>query len=161
VAATDVVSGAVKVMSALNRAAGEVFAKSGAVHALTDVTGFGLAGHLLELCRGAGVRAEIDWDALPFIPEAVDLVRAGVYTGASTRNFAGYGRELELEAGFAEWQKQLLTDPQTSGGLLVACSADAESRVLEIFRTHGFDDARTIGRVVEGAPGVTVRGGVR
>jgi selenide, water dikinase len=140
----------------LNRP-GVEFAQLGGVHALTDVTGFGFAGHLLELCRGAGVRAEIEWGDIPFIPEAVEYVRAGVYTGASTRNFAGYGGELELPPGMAEWQKQLLTDPQTSGGLLVACAPETEPQVLEIFRRHGFDDARTVGRVVAGTPGVAVR----
>jgi selenide,water dikinase len=141
----------------LNRP-GVEFAQLDGVHALTDVTGFGLAGHLLELCRGAAVRAELDWNAIPFIPEAVEYVRHGVYTGASTRNFAGYGKELDLGPGIHDWQKQLLTDPQTSGGLLVACAPEAEAEVLAIFRRHGFADATTIGRMIPGTPGVAVRG---
>jgi selenide,water dikinase len=140
----------------LNRP-GVEFARLAGVHALTDVTGFGLAGHLLELCRGAKLGAEVRWGDLPFIPEALEIVKAGTYTGASTRNWAGYGAEITLAPGTAEWQKQLLTDPQTSGGLLVACAPDTESEVLAIFRRHGFADARTIGRFAAGA-GLTVTG---
>ena len=125
------------------------------VHALTDVTGFGLAGHLLELCRGAGLGAEIRWEDIPVIPQAIEHVRAGVYTGASTRNWAGYGREVRLAAGMEKWQEQMLTDPQTSGGLMVACSPETEADVMAVFARHGFADARRIGRFVEGA-GLTV-----
>ncbi len=139
----------------LNRPGVELAALAG-VHALTDVTGFGLAGHLLEMCRGARLRAEVAWDELPFIPEALEHVQAGTHTGASTRNWAAYGAEVVLPPDCAEWQKQLLTDPQTSGGLLVACSPDTERDVLEIFRRHGFADARAIGRFLAGEPGVTV-----
>ena len=79
----------------LNRPGVDLAEMSG-VHALTDVTGFGLAGHLLEMCRGAGLAARLRWSDLPVIPEAVDYVRQGVYTGASTRNWAGYGKEIDL-----------------------------------------------------------------
>jgi selenide,water dikinase len=120
------------------------------VHALTDVTGFGLAGHLLEMCRGARLRADVKWDALPLIAQAVEHVKAGVFTGASTRNWAGYGKEVTLAAGMADWQKNLLTDPQTSGGLLVACSPDSEAEVLEVFRAGGFADACKIGSFAAG-----------
>ncbi len=126
------------------------------VHALTDVTGFGLAGHLLELCRGAGLRAQLNWADVPVIPEAVDLVQAGIVTGASGRNWSGYGKEIDLGAGIGEWQKLLLADPQTSGGLLVSCSPDSEAEVLEIFRRQGFADARRIGSMVAGAAGISV-----
>ncbi len=130
------------------------FAEMEGVHALTDVTGFGLAGHLLELCRGAGLCAEVRWDDLPFIPEALQLVRQGVYTGASTRNWAGYGEQVALAAGMQEWQRQLLTDPQTSGGLLVACAPNTLHRVLDIFERQGFGDASAIGGFVEGPAGI-------
>jgi selenide,water dikinase len=129
---------------------GEALAALPAVHALTDVTGFGLAGHLLEMCRGAGVRADVNFSAIPVIPEALDWVKQGVATGASGRNWAGYGHEVEFTG--EEWKKQLLTDPQTSGGLLVACAPEAEREVLEIFRRQGFAEARAIGRLVAGAP---------
>ncbi len=121
------------------------------VHALTDVTGFGLAGHLLEMSRGAGLQAQIAWADVPVIPEAVELVKAGFSTGASNRNWDGYGKEVRLGAGVAEWQKLLLTDPQTSGGLLVACSPQSEAEVLAVFARQGFADARRIGGFAEGA----------
>ena len=139
----------------LNRP-GVDFADMPGVHALTDITGFGLAGHLLELCRGAKLRANIAWKDIPCIPQALDYVQAGIYTGASTRNWAGYGREIDLAAGMPEWQKQMLTDPQTSGGLLVACAPEAEAEVHAVFARHGFADARTVGSFAAGTPGVTV-----
>ncbi len=128
------------------------------VHALTDVTGFGLAGHLLEMCRGARVHARIDWPAIPFIQTAIPHVKAGISTGASARNWAGYGHEVTLPGKIHDWQRQLLTDPQTSGGLLVACDPADEASVLQIFRSHGFHAAATIGTVTEGIPGMTLEG---
>jgi len=121
------------------------------VHALTDVTGFGLGGHLLELCRGAGLGAQVQWADVPLIPEAVELVKAGISTGASTRNWNGYGKEIRLAAGIEEWQRLLLTDPQTSGGLLVACAPESEAEVMATFRRGGFADARRIGSFSAGA----------
>jgi len=126
------------------------------VHALTDVTGFGLGGHLLELCRGAGLSAQLIWADVPVIPEAVELVRAGIYTGASTRNWNSYGKEIRLGAGIEEWQKLLLTDPQTSGGLLVSCAPESEAEVLAIFKRQGFAEACRIGSMVAGAAGISV-----
>ena len=121
------------------------------VHALTDVTGFGLAGHLLEMCRGSKLSAEVIWSDIPIIPQAIEHVRAGIYTGASTRNWAGYGNEVHLAAGMEKWQEQLLTDPQTSGGLMLACSPEAEVEVLALFARHGFAEARKIGTFAAGA----------
>ena len=121
------------------------------VHALTDVTGFGLGGHLLELCRGAGLSAQIKWADVPVIPEAVELVKAGIVTGASSRNWSGYGSEVRLASGIEEWQKLLLTDPQTSGGLLVSCAPESEAEVLALFKQQGFADARRIGSFSDGA----------
>jgi selenide,water dikinase len=134
----------------LNRPGVDLAEMSG-VHALTDVTGFGLAGHLLEMCRGAGLAARLRWSDLPVIPEAVDYVRQGVYTGASTRNWAGYGKEIDLAPGIEEWQQRLFTDPQTSGGLLVACEPAIEGQVLELFHGQGFAGARKIGSLDAGA----------
>ncbi|MGB5081487.1 MAG: selenide, water dikinase SelD [Burkholderiales bacterium] len=128
------------------------------VHALTDVTGFGLAGHLLEMCRGARLRAEIGFNEVPFLPEALEYVKAGISTGASTRNWSGYGKEVELAAGMTEWQQRLLSDPQTSGGLLVACAPQSEAEVLALFAKQGFGEARRIGRFSAGNPGVAVTG---
>jgi selenide, water dikinase len=133
---------------------GEALAALPAVHALTDVTGFGLAGHLLEICRGSRLAAEVDFSSIPLIGEALDWVKQGVATGASTRNWAGYGHDVEF-AG-EEWQRKVLSDPQTSGGLLVACAAQAQASVLEIFRKDGFAEARVIGRLSAGAPRIKV-----
>ncbi len=127
---------------------GQALAEMADVHALTDVTGFGLAGHLLEMCRGARLTAEVKFEALPLIAEALDWVKQGVATGASDRNWKSYGREVELPAGFADWQQKLITDPQTSGGLLVACAPQAVQRVLKEFG----GEAREIGRLIAGAP---------
>jgi selenide,water dikinase len=133
---------------------GEALGAMPGVHALTDVTGFGLAGHLLEICRGSRLAAEVDFAAIPVIGEALDWARQGVATGASTRNWAGYGSDVEF--GGEEWQRKVLTDPQTSGGLLVACAPDAQDAVMEIFRTKGFAEARVIGRLRAGAPKISV-----
>jgi selenide, water dikinase len=134
---------------------GRRLAELEAVHALTDVTGFGLAGHLLEICRGSKLAAEVRFEALPVIPEALEWVKQGIATGASERNWSGYGREVALPAGCADWKRKLLSDPQTSGGLLVACAAEAEAEVRELFRSDGFD-ARMIGRLAPGRPGITI-----
>ncbi|MBU3629360.1 selenide, water dikinase SelD [Polynucleobacter sp. AP-Reno-20A-A9] len=125
------------------------------VHALTDVTGFGLAGHLLELSRGAKLSAQIEWDSIPVIAEAVKLVKEGIFTGASPRNWLGYGHEMSMAPNLNEWQKNLLSDPQTSGGLLISCSPEATEQVLEILRADGFSHAQKIGQFVNGS-GVSV-----
>ena len=127
---------------------GQALAEMADVHALTDITGFGLAGHLLEMCRGARLTAEVKFDALPLIAEALDWAKQGVATGASDRNWKSYGKEVDLPAGFPDWQKKLITDPQTSGGLLVACAPQAVQRVLKEFD----GEAREIGRLVAGPP---------
>jgi selenide,water dikinase len=131
----------------LNAAGPELAALDG-VHALTDVTGFGLGGHGLELARGAQASVRIDWAKVPLLPEVRQLGEAGFITGASGRNWAGYGSEIRLPAGFASVDQALLTDPQTSGGLLVSCTEESVPQVLEIFRRHGFDTAAEIGEVV-------------
>jgi selenide, water dikinase len=126
------------------------------VHALTDVTGFGLLGHLLEIAKGSGVTARVQWNAVPLLAHAVQFVREGIVTGASGRNWGGYGEHVRLGEGVGELHKALLTDPQTSGGLLVACAPRATDAVLEVFRSEGFGDAAVIGEFAEGPPEVTV-----
>ena len=126
---------------------GEALGEMAAVHAVTDVTGFGLAGHLLEMCRGSHLAAQVDFSSIPIIAEARDWARQGVATGASDRNWNGYGHEVEFRG--EAWQQKLLSDPQTSGGLLVACAPEAEKSVLEVFRQQGFAEARTIGKLLE------------
>lgn len=130
---------------------GAILAQASGVHALTDVTGFGLAGHLLEMSRGSNLKAQINWKDIPVIEEATMLVQKNIYTGASTRNWAGYGHEVELVGGIADWQKNLLTDPQTSGGLLISCAPEAEQEVLGILQAAGFIKSKTIGSFVSGA----------
>ncbi len=121
------------------------------VHAMTDVTGFGLAGHLLELARGAGLRADLSWNAIPIIDEAMTLAQGDIYTGASTRNWAAYGHEVTLSNQLGIWQQHLLTDPQTSGGLLISCAPESEAEVLAILQADGFSRAAVIGRFEPGS----------
>jgi selenide,water dikinase len=127
-----------------------------AVHALTDVTGFGLLGHLLEVCRGSGVGARIEFDKLPLLPGALDLARSGVVTGASGRNMASYDAEVSCGIRVDPAMRALLSDPQTSGGLLVACASDAVGAVMDVFRAEGFAHAAVIGECVQGAARIEV-----
>ena len=126
------------------------------VHAVTDVTGFGLLGHALEMSRGAGQGVEIDAAAPVLLDEVEELSRAGVRTGASTRNWASYGDQVRLPEGLEPWRRDLLTDPQTSGGLLIAVAPEAADEVLALARADGFDRSRVVGRVAGGPPGVSV-----
>jgi selenide,water dikinase len=138
----------------LNTPGAELAALDG-VHALTDVTGFGLAGHALELARGSGCAVCLDWARVPLLPGVRELASRGFVTGASGRNWAGYGGDVSLPAGFADEDRALLTDPQTSGGLLVSCAPDAVPQVLALFKQHGFESASEIGEVAPrggGAP---------
>ncbi len=134
----------------LNRIGADL-AEIEAVHALTDVTGFGLLGHALEMARGSGLGIQIDGGRVPLLPGVEALVRDGVRTGASTRNWASYGEGVDLPADLPDWRRDLLTDPQTSGGLLVSVAADQAEAVLAQVRAAGFEAAAVVGRVVEGA----------
>ena len=129
------------------------------VHAMTDVTGFGLAGHALEIARGSGVDVALDWARVPLLPGVRQLAEQGFVTGASGRNWAGYGAEVDLPEGLAAPEQALLTDPQTSGGLLVSCAPGAVADVLAIFKRRGFEAAAEIGAVAsaQGAPRLVVR----
>ena len=126
------------------------------VHAMTDVTGFGLLGHLHEICRGSTLRADISYADVPVLSAAVHLAQAGYITGASERNWASIGPHTQLPADFAEWQRKLLCDPQTSGGLLVACDRATAPQVMEIFHAGGFAGAREIGSLSAGEPRIHV-----
>jgi selenide,water dikinase len=132
-----------------------LFAMAG-VHALTDVTGFGLLGHALELARGAGLKARLDMRKRPLLPNVQSLAGQGFVTGASGRNWAGYGDALSLDSRINPVQQALLTDPQTSGGLLVSCAEQSVAEVLALFRQQGFVEAAVIGEMLEGQPGVEV-----
>ncbi|KQB16495.1 selenide, water dikinase SelD [Rhodobacter capsulatus] len=122
--------------------------ESAAVHAMTDVTGFGLGGHGLEMARGSGCDIEICWAAVPRLPGVMEAAAEGHLTGASGRNWASYGAGIDLPADLGDLDRGLLTDPQTSGGLLVACAPEALGEVLATFRRHGFDHAAAVGRVL-------------
>jgi selenide,water dikinase len=126
------------------------------VHAMTDVTGFGLLGHALEMARGAGVTVRLRLDDVPLLDEAEGLVRAAYFTGASERNWSSYGDAVELPVGIEDWRRRLLTDPQTSGGLLVACDADAATAICSRIQERD-PRAAIIGSVQFGDPIVVVR----
>ncbi|MEO3692281.1 selenide, water dikinase SelD [Roseateles paludis] len=129
------------------------------VHALTDVTGFGLAGHTLELARGAQATIALDWPRVPLLPGVRDLASLGCITGASGRNWASYGGEVQLPEGFSDIDRALITDPQTSGGLLVSCDAAAVADVMAVFQRHGFEAAAEVGEVLApGAQRLVLRG---
>ncbi|HCV14305.1 MAG TPA: selenide, water dikinase SelD [Candidatus Accumulibacter sp.] len=136
---------------------GRTLACLAGVHAMTDVTGFGLLGHLVEICKASGVAAVIDYTALPILPEAVDYAARGCITGASGRNWSSYGEHVSLDRKqLGDLERALLTDPQTSGGLLVACAPEVVTEVLAVFLQEGFDQATVIGELGEGKPQVTV-----
>ena len=143
----------------LNTPGPELAALEG-VHALTDVTGFGLAGHGLEVARASGVSLEIDWPAVPLLPGARHLAEAGVVTGASGRNWQACAAEVQLSPDLSEADRALLCDPQTSGGLLVSCDPASVPAVLALFERHGFHQARPIGHVrpAGAAPPLVVHG---
>ncbi len=126
------------------------------VHAVTDVTGFGLLGHLLEICRGSRLGARVEWNQLPLLPNVAHLAQQGFAPGASDRNWNSYGASVNLPVGLAEWQRKLLCDPQTSGGLLVACREEVAAQVLRLFRDTGFGYAAEIGVMLSGEPRVEV-----
>jgi selenide,water dikinase len=136
---------------------GATLSEMDGVHAVTDVTGFGLLGHLLEICRGSKLGAQLEFSRLPILPEVAALAQQGFAPGAADRNWASYGADVELPADMPEWQKKLLCDPQTSGGLLVACSPSAAAGVLELFRQQGFEYSRDIGELTRGEAKIYLR----
>ena len=142
----------------LNAVGAELAGMDG-VHAATDVTGFGLLGHALEMCRGSGLSAVIDAGAVPVLAGAAALARAGVATGAASRNWESYGAEVDGADSLEPWQRGLLCDPQTSGGLLVAVAEAQAAAVLARVRGAGFGMAAVVGRMDDAAGGrLRVRG---
>ncbi|BDT58630.1 selenide, water dikinase [Massilia varians] len=135
---------------------GRLLAEMPGVHAMTDVTGFGLLGHLLELARGAKLSATLEMDKVPLLPGVLQLAQDGFFTGASSRNWDAYGKDVELGSAVTPAQRALLTDPQTSGGLLVSCDPASVDEVLALFAREGFNDAAVVGRMGEGDPRVSV-----
>ena len=117
------------------------------VHAMTDVTGFGLAGHALEMARGCQHTVQLNMNQVPLLHGVRALAEQGMLTGASGRNWSAYGQEVDLGADCDAIDQALLSDPQTSGGLLVACSPDSVDEVLAVFHQHGFASACEVGQV--------------
>ncbi len=139
----------------LNRVGADL-AKDPDVHAVTDVTGFGLLGHALEMARGSNLAIVLRIKDLPLLKDVTTLLQQGHVTGASHRNWASYGAEVELPAGLPDWQRHLLTDPQTSGGLLVSCAPARAPSILQTILDAGYPAARIIGRLEQGAPKIKV-----
>jgi len=137
----------------LNRVGAEL-ANDPAVHAITDVTGFGLLGHGLEMACAASLSLIFRLDEIPLLSEAEHLARQGFVTGASKRNWLSYGESISLPSDIEEWRQHVLTDPQTSGGLLVACSPERANTILEQVLGAGYPAARIIGHAEAGIPGV-------
>jgi selenide,water dikinase len=146
----------VAITTQLNRT-GTALAKMPGVHAMTDVTGFALLGHLLEICRGSQLQAQVEFARIPVIDIALQLAQDGYATGAAARNWDSYSTEVALGAEIAEWQRKLLCDPQTSGGLLVSCAPESVDAVLAAFNADGFGGAAVIGVLQAGDVQVTVR----
>ncbi|HSI00365.1 MAG TPA: selenide, water dikinase SelD [Reyranella sp.] len=139
----------------LNRVGAEL-GKDSDVHAVTDVTGFGVLGHALELARGSKLSVVVEADRVPLLADAATLAEKGFVTGASHRNWASYGHDVTLPADLPEWKRHLLSDPQTSGGLLVSCVAERAPAIVQQIRAAGFPMACVIGRAENGVPSIRV-----
>ena len=148
----ELVESAVK----LNSIGAELSEISG-VHAVTDVTGFGITGHLMEICSGSGLSANLDLDKLPILPSASDYAQKGYSTGAGNRNWDSFGDNIRLPKNLEVWQKNILTDPQTSGGLLLSCSQDHADIILSLFHEQKYEHACIIGEMTIGGPHINVK----
>lgn len=126
------------------------------VHAMTDVTGFGLLGHAWEIAKGSNAQVHIEMNNLPWLPQVRELAEQGFITGASARNWASYGDNIELSSSITTTQQSMLSDPQTSGGLLVSVKKEAAQQIVDLFHTEGFEYASIIGEVKTGLPKVVV-----
>lgn len=143
-------------MTLLNQIGTEL-AKDPAVHAVTDVTGFGLLGHALGMARGSNVALIVRFEDLPLLSAAADLAQRHFVTGASARNWMSYAESISLPSDFLDWRRDLLTDPQTSGGLLIACKPDRAAEIARTIADSGYPRARIIGRADAGPPSITIR----
>ncbi len=135
---------------------GMALAERDDIHAMTDVTGFGLLGHLSEVCQGSGVGARLDLSAIPMLAAGRELAQSGVNTGAAGRNRAAVHNAVVLPDGLPDWCDNMLYDPQTAGPLLVACEAQGAAEILAMFHAQGFDAAAIIGHCSAGDPVITV-----
>jgi len=135
---------------------GTALARNKDVHAITDVTGFGVLGHGLEMARGSKLSITINARDIPLLTEAASLSQQGFVTGASHRNWDSYGAQVSLPAGLPDWQRHLLSDPQTSGGLLVAVAPEKANEIVETIRAAGYPAAQVIGHAEAGTPGIKI-----
>jgi selenide,water dikinase len=139
----------------LNKIGAEL-GREDSVHAITDVTGFGLLGHGLEMARGSRLRLVVRAGDIPLLSQAAVLAQQGFVTGASHRNWSSYGSEVELPAEMPEWRRHLLTDPQTSGGLLIAVAPERAEAILRTIRDAAYPSACIVGHTEEGDPAIKV-----
>ena len=133
---------------------GTALAKDKDVHAITDVTGFGVLGHSLEMARGSKLTLTLRATDIPLLGEAASLAQQGFVTGASHRNWASYGDKVTLPAECPDWQRHLLSDPQTSGGLLVACAPERATEILRTIKEAGYPATSIIGIAEAGEPAI-------
>ena len=154
----DAYESVLKVMTQLNRV-GATLATNPDVHAMTDITGFGLLGHLLEVCRGSAVRAEISLSLIPILSSALNLASQGIFPGAARRNWESYQSHVNLaeQSNLSEWEILLLADPQTSGGLLLSVAPNSVSTIIEQLLAEGYGFSRVIGECTEGEVGIEVK----
>ena len=149
VAPPEVLDEAVAVMSTLNRAASEVMIEVG-VNACTDVTGFGLIGHLSSMMRESHTGCRLRMSDIPVLPGAMDLLDQGIAPGGTHRNLAGVGSHVRWHQEISQESRLLLCDAQTSGGLLISAAADRVSRLLEEMDARGVAGSRVVGEVLDG-----------
>jgi selenide,water dikinase len=136
----------IKAITTLNKVASEIMTGY-EIHAATDITGFGLAGHALEMARGSGVRIEFFMDRLPILRESLEMYRIGVTTGVNKHNRELVGKVTRFEKDLPAWHREIVYDPQTSGGLLVSLPHSQGEDLADALRRAGVDEARLVGRV--------------
>jgi selenide,water dikinase len=135
---------------------GMALAERDDIHAMTDVTGFGLLGHLSEVCQGSGVAARLELSAIPMLAAGRELAQSGVNTGAAGRNRFAFANAVVLPDDLPDWCDNMLYDPQTAGPLLVACDPQGTDEILAMFHAQGFPAAAIIGHCSAGDPVITV-----
>jgi selenide,water dikinase len=148
----DVMAGAVTTMAALNRPAAQAMMQVG-VNAATDITGFGLLGHLKGMVRGSGVGAEISLAAVPVLTGVRQLLDAGIAPGGTHRNVSSVADVVTWNASLTDQDRLLLCDAQTSGGLLMSVPAEREQELISALNAEGAPCAAVVGRITNGPPG--------
>lgn len=136
--------------------AGFLLAEYDQIHAMTDVTGFSLLGHALELCKGSNLQANIQFKAIPWLEHTLDFIQQGIFTGASGRNWNACKEYINISHDLPNYAQTALTDPQTSGGLLIACAPEFAEQALDIIKADGFNQAAIIGELHAGKPSINI-----